>query len=368
MLDLPFREASAPSRALKVGGVKIARGEKRQVALDFSETYLGTPVSVPAYVIRAPKPGPRVFLAATIHGDELNGLGILRELLYDAPPILTRGTVIIVPVVNVYGIEDHTRYLPDRRDLNRSFPGTAEGSISSRLACVFFKEVVSQCDLGIDFHTAALRRTNFPNIRADMTNEGTRKLARAFGIELIVHGKGPAGSLRREATNAGTPTIILEAGEVWKIEPLVVEIGVRGILNVLKSLGMVEGDPIKPLFQVSVKTTTWVRAERGGLLSFHARPGELVREGESLATNSSIFGEQHRELRCPADGIVIGMTTMPAVKPGEPVYHIAKLARKTYRRIKAEVEGVSSTYVYNRIQEALATNIVVRQREVPLPD
>lgn len=362
-VQFQFREETEGKRPLVIGGERIPRGETREILLDYSETYLGTPINIPVYVMRARRRGPRVFLTATIHGDELNGVGILRELIHHERPKLTRGTLIIIPIVNVYGMENHTRYLPDRRDLNRSFPGSAEGTLTSRLADVIHTEVVTKSDFGIDFHTAALRRTNFPNVRADMTNPGTRMLAQAFGTELIVHGKGPTGSLRRVATNRNVPTVILEAGEVWKIEPGVVEIGLRGIMNVLHTLGMVEGDAIPPLFQVGIKRTNWVRSEFGGILGFHARPGDLVQQGDLLATNRTIFGVWQGEMRSPVNGVVLGMTTMPAVKPGEPVYHIARLARKTYRRIKAEVEAISSTYVYNRIQDALATNIVLRDAE-----
>jgi predicted deacylase len=346
-------------KPLVVGGQRIRLGESKQVQLKFSETYLGQEVFIPAYIMRAKKNGPRVFLTATIHGDELNGVGILRELLYDTPPALVCGSLIMLPVVNVYGMENHTRYLPDRRDLNRSFPGSEDGSLSSRLARVIFHEVVTQCDYGIDFHTAAVRRTNFPNVRADLTNKEARMLAHAFGCELIVNGKGSEGTLRRTSTESGVPTIILEAGEVWKIEPGVQEIGVRGILNVLKTLGMVRGEPEQPRFQVSSKRTTWVRAERGGILGYHVKPGDLVNEGQVIATNYNIFGQEHRSLKSPVDGVILGMTTMPAVKPGQPVFHVAKLPPNVLKRVRREVDNLSSSHAFSRMQDDLARSIVV---------
>jgi len=283
-------------KRLKIAGKVVGRGETADIQLKFSESYLGTPVTIPIRVINSNRPGPRVLITGTIHGDELIGLGIVRQLLYGSPPRLRCGTLVCVPVVNVYGLENHSRYLPDRRDLNRSFPGIQFGSPTSRLAHEFFNEVVRQCDYGIDFHTAAVRMVNYPNIRADMKRENVRGLARAFGCEIIVTGKGPEGSLRRAACEAGIPMIILEAGEVWKLPPEVINVGMRGIENVLKWLKMIDGTPVRPLFQTTIKKSTWVRADHGGILGFQAPPGELVEEGQELATNYSVFGAERNVL------------------------------------------------------------------------
>ncbi|MBI2422258.1 MAG: succinylglutamate desuccinylase/aspartoacylase family protein [Candidatus Hydrogenedentes bacterium] len=353
--------AGKRSTQLKIAGQVITRGETRKIDLPFSETYLGTSVSIPVYVMRSKKEGPRVFLTATIHGDELNGLGVLRELLYDKVPALKMGTLIVIPVVNFYGMENHTRYLPDRRDLNRCFPGSASGSLSSRLAHVLFHEIIRKCDYGIDFHTGAIRRTNFPNIRANMKNPATRMLAKAFGCELIVHGQGAHGTLRHTATQAGVPTIILEAGEVWKIEPMVVEIGNRGIINVLKHLGMVSGEPTPSLFQVTSSKTVWVRAEAGGILDFRAKPGDLVAKNQVLAINANIFGEENRKLISPVHGIVLGISTMPAIKPGEPVYHIAQLSARAVSQVRKLLASADASHAYNRMQSDLATNIFTHE-------
>lgn len=347
----------AKRKSFRIAGQRVLQGESRTLALKFSESYLGSPATVPIHVMRAKKPGPRVLLTGCVHGDELNGLGIIRDLLYDQPPKLVRGTLICVPVVNVYGLEHHTRYLPDRRDLNRDFPGTDKGSISSRLAYVIFNEVVRQCDLMIDFHSAAVRRTNYPNVRADLSNPAVRALARSFGCELIVNGKGPVGSLRRSATAAGVPCVILEAGEVWKIESSVVEVGVRGVMNVLKNLEMVRGKVVLPRYQTRISRTTWVRAERGGTLSFAVNPGDIVEKGQVLATNYNIFGDERSQLLAPSDGVVLGMTTMPVVKPGDAAFHIAMLSRSTLNRIRKKVEEGSSRDLFKRVQTDLATNV-----------
>jgi len=353
----------ARRKPLVIAGTKIKLGESKDLHLDFSESYWGGKVRIPIRVFRAKRSGPRVFVTGAVHGDELTGVGIVREILYEKPPELKKGTLICVPVVNTFAMEQQTRYLPDGRDLNRFFPGSATGSMTSRLANYVFEEIVMQCDYGIDFHSAASRRTNYPNVRADMKNAEAKRLARAFGAELIVDSKGPAGSLRREATRNGVPTIILEAGEIFKIVPNVVEMGVKGITNILKMLEMVEGESEKPLFQVTIEKTTWVRADRGGFLSFHAKPGDFVNEGQFLATNYNIFGRERNLITSPASGVVLGMTTMPAVLPGEPVYHIAKLAKRTYNRLSRLFEKTDENHAFQQMQDTLSTQLIIQERE-----
>ncbi len=345
---------------LSIGGAEIEPGETQDVRLKVSESYAGDPLAMVLRVIRAERPGPTVFVTAAVHGDELNGTGIIRELMIGRPPPLVAGTLICVPVVNVFGFETHDRYLPDRRDLNRSFPGADSGSLASRLAAILFSELVLKCDFGIDLHTAAVRRTNFPNIRADLADPGVRRLAHSFGCELIVNDRGPLNTLRREATRAGCPTIILEAGEVWKIEPGVVEMGVRGVDNVLIELGMMEGDPVRPLYQTRIDRTTWVRAEVGGILRFFVAPGDVVEAGQPLAANMSLFGDARSILIAPADGIILGMTTLPAVKPGEPVVHIAT-PKRSARSIRRSMQGMPRDALYQQIRRQLATSVSVHQ-------
>lgn len=328
----------AARKPFSIAGQRIPLGQSRTLFLKFSESYLGSPISIPIQVLRAPKPGPTVLLTGSVHGDELNGMGTIRELLYNHPPQLVKGTLVCVPVVNVYGLEHHTRDLPDRRDLNRSFPGSPTGSLSSRLANLLFTEVISHCDFLIDFHSAAIRRTNFPNIRADLNTASVRPIARAFGCELVVNGAGPIGSLRRAATSAGIPCVNLEAGEVWKIEPDVVKVGVLGVHNVLKYLDMVQGEPEPPRYQIRIEKTTWIRAEKGGTLSFSVNSGDIVEKGQELAVNYDIFGHSKRPILAPGDGIIIGMSTMPVVKPGDPMFHLALLSRRTINRIRKRIQ------------------------------
>ena len=350
------RRTRRDAEVLRIGGQVIDRGRTHDLQLAHSQSYTGLSISVPVRVVAAEKPGPVVCLCATVHGDELNGIGILREVLFERRLRLLKGTVIAVPVVNVLGLESHTRYLPDRRDLNRCFPGSSKGSLSSRLAHLIFSEVVRHCDYLVDFHTAAVRRTNYPNIRANLDDPAVREMAHAFGCELIVHSRGAEGSLRREAVERGIPAIVLEAGEVWKIEHGVVAIGARGALNVLRHLGMLPGRPEKPPHQIEIRKSVWVRAERGGILKFHTLPGDVVKAGQCLATNASLFGETQNQLTAPADGVVLGMTTMPAVKPGEPVFHIA-LTEQSHARLKRQIGNRQQARLHRRVQSDLATSI-----------
>lgn len=345
-------------KPLVIAGVRIEPDGSYDLHLEYSESYTGVSVSIPIKVIRAPKDGPCVFLTGLVHGDELNGLGIIQEVLFERTLQLSRGTLIAIPVVNIYGLEMHSRYLPDRRDLNRSFPGTAKGSLTSRLAQLIYKSIICHCDYGIDFHTAAVRRTNYPNIRADLHSPKVLELAKAFGCELIVHSSGYPGSLRRVAVRRGIPTIVLEAGEVWKIEPGIVEMGVRGTLNVLKYLRMVPGRRSTPVYQTLIHKSRWIRAERGGVLRFHVQAGDLVRAGQTLATNIGILGQKFNRIESPSDGVILGMTTMPAVKPGDPIFHLA-IPEESLGLIQKRINRRKKGALHSRIHEELATNVLV---------
>ncbi|MCA8990929.1 MAG: succinylglutamate desuccinylase/aspartoacylase family protein [Planctomycetaceae bacterium] len=348
------------SKRFSIGGVTVRRGETLDVRLKISETYTGEDVSIPVRIIRAKQTGPSVFVSAAIHGDEIVGTGIVHDLLSGEPAELRSGTLVLIPVVNVFGFENHDRYLPDRRDLNRSFPGSISGSLTNRIAHKFMSEIVHQCNFGIDLHAASQSRTNFPNVRGDLSRPEVRRLAKAFGCELVVNGKGPEGSLRYEACKAGCPTIILEAGEPLKVEAAMLEIGVRGVCNVLRELGMLPGELERPPFQYLVNKTTWVRAEVGGLLKFHTNPGEVVREGQALASNFGILGDRQNIIRSPVDGIILGMTTLPAVKPGEPIVHIA-IPGAGIETLEAAVDGLSPDDLHGRVRSDLATNTATHE-------
>jgi len=343
-------------------GTKVPPGESQDIDLAITESYSGMTLRIPLHVRRGKEEGPTVFVSAALHGDEINGTGAVRSLLMAPDFEVTRGSVILIPVLNLLAFDRHSRYLPDRRDLNRCFPGTSRGSLASRMARVVFTEIVARSDFGIDLHTAALRRTNYPNIRGNMSIPAVRTLAEAFGSELIVNGVGPKRSLRREATAAGCPTIILEGGEVWKVEPSIVEASVRGICNVLRHMKMIEGEPITPDYQVVIEETKWLRAESGGFLQFHVKPGDIVKKDQPISTNASLLGHEQSVLTAPFDAVIIGMTTIPAVSPGEPICHLGKLPDgiqpASLRRQRKEGDGMES-----RLVDELASNVMVVKRK-----
>ncbi|BAM05187.1 succinylglutamate desuccinylase/aspartoacylase family protein [Phycisphaera mikurensis] len=359
--------------AYSFAGHKIPPGRTVDLRLPISERYTGDAIHLPVRVIRGKKPGPKVFVTAAVHGEELNGMGVVHDLMYGEPLALGRGTLALLPVVNIFGVETQSRYMPDRRDLNRCFPGVASGSLTSRVARTVF-DALCGFDFGIDLHTAAALRTNFPNVRGDFSQAPIRRLARAFGCELMVNGKGPDGAFRREMVRAGCPTVVVEAGEPLKIEPGVLEVGLRGVRNVLKELDMLAGEPELPGFQVRIDKTAWVRATVGGILRFHVTPGQAVDAGQPIATNASVFGEANNVLEAPVDGVVLGMTTLPLVKPGEPVVHLATLSGRQLSRLRqSRREGGDDTG--KKVRRQLATNITVAdvdtaEREVnpPTPD
>lgn len=349
---------------LVINGQSIPLGQTVDIHLPVSETYLGFLVSVPIHIFRAKKPGPTVFVTAAIHGDELTGVGIIRELMID-PPKLLRGTLICVPVANISGFENHSRYLPDRRDLNRSFPGNKTGNLALRLANVIYREIVEKSDYGIDLHSAATRRTNFPHVRANLKDEKLKEFAFAFGCEIVVHSPGVKGTLRESADKCKCKTILYEAGEALKCEQMPVNIGVRGVHNILKYLKMEKGDKDMPVYQTSVYKAKWVRSEDGGFLRFNVTPGQLLEDNQLIATCHKIFNNDIDEIRSSEKGIILGMTTLPAVKPGEPVCHVAKPSL-SMNIIKKRIAGSST--LHRTATADLSTNFhVARGKKKTVP-
>lgn len=343
-------------------GQAIPAGESRDLLLGVSESYSGITVPIPIHIQRAKEPGPTVFVSAALHGDEINGTGAIRQLIQDEQFQLLRGAVILAPVLNILGFDRHSRYLPDRRDLNRSFPGSANGSLASRMARTLFDEIVARCDVGIDLHTAAVRRTNYPNVRADLANPEVKRIAELFGCEILINGDGPRGSFRREASRSGCPTIVFEGGEVFKVEPGIVETAVRGVKNVLVGLEMLSPDQAQsPDHQLVIEKSKWIRAERGGLLQFHVAPGDMVKKDQPIATNTTLLGREQTVLTSPFNAVVIGMTTLPATSPGEPICNLGKLPKSTkpadIRRLRSEEDGLEE-----RVVEELASNVLITER------
>ena len=348
-------------------GEQIAPGETRNFRLTVSESYSGMNVRIPIQVVRALEPGPTLFVTAALHGDEINGTGVVRQIIHQGLLPLERGNVILVPVLNLLAFDRHSRYLPDRRDLNRCFPGTTTGSLASRMARRIFDEIVMRSDYGIDLHTAAVRRTNFPNVRADLSDPQVARIAKAFGTELILDNRGPKGSFRREACVAGCPTIVMEGGEVWKVEPGIVDSAIKGVVNVLRELQMLPGRPEITEHQMALTKTKWLRAERGGFLQFHVKPGDGVEQGQAIATNTNLLGVEKSVLYSPYAGVVLGMTTLPAVTPGEPICHLGQLPKRM-QPARLTLSRAKHDGLEERLMEELSTNVTIVERNEPNDD
>ncbi|HXO21112.1 MAG TPA: succinylglutamate desuccinylase/aspartoacylase family protein [Thermoanaerobaculia bacterium] len=312
---------------LSLGGVEVALGETAELRLKVSESFFAEPVAIPVTVIRG-GPGPTLFITATVHGDELNGVGIIRGLLNDTGFEDLQGTLIAVPIANVPGFLAQDRRLPDRRDLNRSFPGSRGGSLAARLADCLFREVIRKSDLGLDLHTAGGERSNYPQIRADLRNPKVAELARAFGCPVVVDGPGPERSLRKAAVAAGVPTIVYEAGSALRFERPFIDVGIAGVLNALRHLGMLGGEPAAPPLRLEIRRTHWVRAQAGGIVDLRVRLGQPVRRGHVLSLNTNPFGRGQSQLKAPHSGLVLGLTHLPLVHPGDAVCHLARLEKR----------------------------------------
>jgi predicted deacylase len=279
---------------------------------------------MPVKVISGRKIGPVLFVSAAIHGDELNGVVVIRRLLKRKILRSLHGTLIAVPIVNVHGFLDQSRYLPDRRDLNRSFPGTAKGSIAARLANLFAKQIVAKADYGIDLHTGAINRTNLPQLRANLGDPKTFDIARAFGVPVIVNSDILDGSLRGYAAERGLPVLIYEAGEALRFDEVAIRGGIRGILNVMRHIGMIpQSKSVKQITPVIAKSTTWVRAPVSGIINAKVQLGGSVTKGQVLATVSDPLGDAEQNVDAPFDGIVIGRSNLPLAHEGDALFHLA---------------------------------------------
>lgn len=312
--------------ALRIGETLITPGHRYSIELPVAQLYTHAPLTMPVRVIAGKKAGPVVFVAAALHGDEINGVEIIRRLLRLPALKRLRGTLIAVPIVNVHGFIQRTRYLPDRRDLNRSFPGHPTGSLASRIAHGFVEEIVARCDFGIDLHTGAVHRTNLPQVRSNLDQDGNRELAYAFGAPLILDSKPAAGTLREYTTDNDIPLLLYEAGEALRFDEACIRIGLRGIVNVLRKLDMLPqpNRPSRARAPVIASSSQWVRAEGSGVLRTVAGLGEEVEKDQVLGYLSDTLGESETQLLAPSSGLVIGKLNLPLVFEGEAVFHIAR--------------------------------------------
>ncbi len=312
---------------IELGGERIAPGRRQSILLPLPELYSHSPVSMPVHVVNGRRDGPVLFVSAAVHGDELNGVEIIRRLLHSPQVKSIRGALFAVPIVNVYGFVSRSRYLPDRRDLNRSFPGSDHGSMASRLANTFMKEIVTQCSHGIDLHTGAIGRENLPQIRAKVVDAPqTEGMARAFATPVILNSEIRDGSLRQAVAEHNIPVLVYEAGEALRFDEISIRAGLKGIIGVMRHIGMLaprkkrKKEPAEPLI---ARSSRWVRTPQSGILRSIAPLGSRVAPGDIIGRVADPFGMNEVEILATDSGIIIGKTNLPLVHEGEALFNVA---------------------------------------------
>ncbi len=333
--------ADGLAEPLELLGARIEPGTSARLSWSATELFEGVSVSTPVLVVNGALPGPTLCLTAAIHGDELNGIEMVRRVMHELSPDTVSGTIIGIPIVNVQGFRRGSRYLPDRRDLNRYFPGNPNGSAAARIAHSFFTNVISRCDALVDLHTGSFERVNLPQIRADLRNPDVVTLTQGLGSMVILHNTPAVGTLRYAATRAGIPCVTIEAGGPSQLELSEVKLGVKGIETLLHTLGMVKkrrfwGQP-EPIYYRS----SWIRADNGGILLANVSLGSTVRKGDLLGTITDPMSNARTELHSPYAGRIIGMARNQVVMPGFAAFHIGIQTDAAPADFTDDIEGTS---------------------------
>ncbi|HKJ04619.1 MAG TPA: succinylglutamate desuccinylase/aspartoacylase family protein [Geopsychrobacteraceae bacterium] len=312
--------------AFEFGGVTLKPGERATIELPMPRLYTHNEMTLPVQVVHGKRSGPVLFVSAAVHGDEINGVEIIRRLLASRTLMNLRGTLLAIPVANPFGFIQRSRYLPDRRDLNRSFPGAEKGSLAGRLAYLLMAQIVSRCDFGVDLHSGSNFRSNLPQIRACLDDQETVALAAAFGAPVIVPSDLREGSLREAVAALGKPVLVYEGGEALYFNESVIRTGFRGILRVMRHTGMLAASrKAKPRESIITDRTSWVRASMSGIFSRKAKLGNLVKKGHLLGTLSDPFGEGGEDILAPYTGVIIGQLNLPLAYEGDALIHLAKV-------------------------------------------
>tara|TARA_R110002110_G_scaffold5182_10_gene26713 strand:+ start:53728 stop:55176 length:1449 start_codon:yes stop_codon:yes gene_type:complete len=325
----PEPEAKEPQRAknLVLLGSEVLPGTSTRLGWSSGIQIAGLSQPTPVLVVNGANAGPTLCLTSTIHGDELNGIEIIRQTMYDLDPAKLSGSVVGIPIVNLPGFEQGSRYLPDRRDLNRHFPGTTNGSLADRIANSLFENIIRHCDMLVDIHTGSLKRTNLPQLRADMNNPTVAEFTQGFDRMAVVHSSGSPGMLRTAAVNAGIRAVTLEAGESHRIQEYQIDAGVNSLASLMEKQGMISrmfvwGDP-EPVYYDSA----WVRANHGGILFSKVELGAKVSMGQILGYVADPITNAQYPINANSDGRIIGMAVDQVVMAGFAAYHIGTKAK-----------------------------------------
>lgn len=331
-------------RPFEICDSEVAPGATEIVHIPLGMLATHAPMTLPVFVVHGKRPGPVLFVSAAIHGDEILGVEVIHRLINLKHIRRIRGTLLLVPVVNVFGFIAHDRYLPDRRDLNRSFPGAPKGSLAARIAHTFMKEIVERADFGIDIHSALVNRTNLPQIRADFSNKKTLELGRLFGTPILMHSDVRDGSLREAGHDVGVDVLVYEAGEGLRFQEVSVRAGVRGVLRVMQGLGMLRKGVVRPsrVRPAFSQSSSWVRAAGAGIVRPLKDLGESVEEGDVLAVISDPIGGSPVEVVSTVSGVMVGKNNLPVVNQGDALFHIARVedlekAARHVERLESEL-------------------------------
>ncbi len=313
----------------RMGASTVQSGSSAEATLPIALRADGSSIALRTMIVHGASAGPTVWVNAAIHGDEVNGVEVIRRVLEVLDPKVLRGTLLAVPIVNVPGFMSGDRYLPDRRDLNRSFPGSARGSLAGRIAHLFMHEIVQRCSVGIDLHTGSDHRTNLPQVRADLDDPETLRLATAFGAPLMMHAAIRDGSLRQAAREAGAAVLLFEGGEAWRFDEAAIRVGAAGVRRVIEALDMIDAQDHSTQTvptPMQSRSSRWVRARRSGIVMMWVTTGDTVMKGQPIGQIHDSLGRRLSQVKAPVGGVVVGLNLDPIVNQGDALVHIAHIS------------------------------------------
>lgn len=305
-----------------IAGQEIEPGEFKEVDINIARLPSHTQIDTPIYISRSEQDGPVLALTAGMHGDEINGMEIVRRILDEGLHKVKRGTVVCMPITNVYGFLNFSREVPDGKDVNRSFPGSKSGSLASRVAYNLTHQIIPVIDYGIDFHTGGAMRTNYPQVRAMLNNKRNQELAEAFCAPFTIDSPFRPNSLRKEASKKGKNFIVYEAGESLRFDQAGIEKGIAGTLRLMKHLNMIDEAPIPKEQNRIIWSSSWLRAKYAGLFQPTIQCGQLIHKGDFIGIITDPFGEFKERVKAPVTAYVIGLNNIPVVNAGDALMHL----------------------------------------------
>ena len=310
------------ARSVKFNGTAVLPGEEYRIDLQIARLPTHTNIDLPVYISRGLNPGPVLLLTAGLHGDELNGIETLRSMIQRGLLRPKAGTIVAIPIVNIYGFLQNARYLPDGKDLNRSFPGSKTGSLARRVADVIMRDIIPQIDYGIDFHTGGANITNYPQIRMVFGHKDNELLAEAFGAPFTLNSPLIDKSFRKAASLKGKSIIVFEGGESQRFDPFAIKEGEKGALRVMKSLKMIDDAPEVNHTKHRLMESNWLRAKYSGIFHFYVKAGDLVKKNQVVGTITDPYGESEFKIKVKQPGYVIGLNQTPVINAGDALMHI----------------------------------------------